>query len=213
MKIYEIFKSIQGESTYQGLPCTFIRVSGCNLRCKFCDTQEALKRGTELSVAKIIEYIEKAKTNLIEVTGGEPLLQPDIYELLQVLVKKHTVLVETNGSIDIKDLPPEVIKIIDVKCPSSGMSSFMLFSNLNYLSELDEVKFVIWTKRDYDYAKEIIKKYNLSGKKILFSPVHKKLSPKKLAKWILEDNLPVRLQIQLHKYIFGKKEGITLFRA
>lgn len=206
MKISEIFYSILGESTYQGLPCAFVRVSGCNLRCSYCDTAYAQKGGKEYSVDKILSIISKYPTKLgsglVEITGGEPLLQKDVHKLIRELIKrKYKVLIETNGSIDISKLSSKVIVIMDIKCPSSGMHDEMNWENIKKLKDEDEIKFVLQDSNDYLWAKNVIKKYRLSGKKILISPVLDKLSPKKLSEWILKDGLNARLHLQLHKII------------
>ena len=213
IKISEIFYSILGESTYQGLPCAFVRVSGCNLRCSYCDTKYAQKGGKEYSIEKILSIISKYPTKLalnqskldsglVEITGGEPLLQDSVYKLIQELIKrKYKVLVETNGSVDIGKLSPKVIVIMDIKCPSSGMHDKMNWGNIKKLKDEDEIKFVLSDSKDYLWAKKIIKKYNLSGKKILLSPVFNKLSPKVLSEWMLKDGLNARLHLQLHKII------------
>jgi len=204
MKICEIFYSIQGESTFSGLPCIFIRTSGCNLRCSYCDTKFAYKEGYEMGVYEILEKIKQYNCRLLEITGGEPLLQEKIYELInQVINKGYTIILETNGSLLIDRLPKQVIKILDIKCPGSCQSDLMNFKNLNYLNKEDQIKFVIMDRVDYDYAKEVILNNKLVDRvNILFSPVHEILEPKRLAEWILRDNLNVRLQIQLHKIIW-----------
>ncbi len=202
IEISEIFYSILGESTYQGLPCGFIRVAGCNLRCSYCDTKYAQERGEKYSLVKILSVISDYPTKLIEITGGEPLLQDNVYKLIRELIKKkYKVLVETNGSIDLGKLPDGVIAIMDIKCPSSKMHDKMHWGNINKLKDEDEIKFVLSDLKDYTWAKNIIKKYSLSGKKILLSPVLNKLSPKKLSKWMLKDGLNARLHLQLHKII------------
>lgn len=209
MIITEIFKSIQGESSYAGLPCSFIRTTGCNLRCVWCDTEYAFYGGAQMSVAEVLAAIERHHCNLVEITGGEPLLQPDVPELAAELLKrKHRVLVETGGSLDISVLPSDVIKIVDVKCPESGMSEQMDWKNLSRLSSADEIKFVINSRQDYDWAVDVMKRHQLYEKNpVLFSPVHKNLPPEQLAGWILEDNLSVRFQIQLHKILWGETPG------
>lgn len=209
MIITEIFKSIQGESSYAGLPCSFIRTTGCNLRCVWCDTEYAFYGGAQMSVPEVLAAIEPHHCALVEITGGEPLLQPDVPELATELLKrKHRVLVETGGSLDISVLPSDVIKIVDVKCPESGMSEQMDWKNLGRLSPADEIKFVINSRQDYDWAVDVMKRHQLHEKNpVLFSPVHKNLPPEQLAGWILEDNLSVRFQIQLHKILWGETPG------
>ncbi|MEQ8189118.1 MAG: radical SAM protein [Candidatus Eremiobacterota bacterium] len=205
MVINEIFKSIQGESSYAGLPCCFVRLTGCNLSCSYCDSSYAFRDGEEMNVPSVISHIDKYGINLVEITGGEPLLQKETPLLIETLLKKHfSVLVETNGSIDIDIIPPQAVIIMDLKCPGSGMSDRMKWENIEKLSAGDEVKFVIGDRRDYLWAIEKIKEYKLDRKShILFSSVHGRIEPKTLVKWIMEDNLNVRFQLQLHKYIWG----------
>lgn len=206
MKVNEIFKSIQGESSWQGLPCIFIRLSGCNLRCAWCDTKYAYENGNEMSIDEIINSVKVIRELpcLVEITGGEPLLQEEVYELSDnLLAKGCKVLVETNGSLSAERLPNDVIRIIDIKCPGSGMSDKMCWDNLKKLRPTDEIKFVLSDYQDYEWAKKIVKKYDLLLRvTVLFSPVDTNLELSKLiAEWIVCDNLPVRLQLQLHKYI------------
>lgn len=204
MRVTEIFTSIQGESTFSGLPCTFIRMTGCNLRCKYCDTPYALEGGEELDLDQIMDRVREAGISLVELTGGEPLLQEECYLLINLLLEEgYTVLLETNGSLTLEKLDSRVMKIVDIKCPGSGMSEKMDFSNVNYLTGKDEVKFVISDKGDFDWAKGIIDTYGLIEKcKVLISPVLSRLEAKEVAGWILEERLPVRLQLQLHKVIW-----------
>jgi 7-carboxy-7-deazaguanine synthase len=207
--ITEIFKSIQGESSYAGIPCSFIRTTGCNLRCVWCDTQYAFYGGQKMTIEEILTAIEPHGCNLVEITGGEPLLQEEVSELSSELLRRgHTVLIETGGSLDIRVLPSEVIKILDVKCPESGMTDHMNWQNLQYLGPKDEIKFVINSRKDYDWAVEIMNRYQLHQKNlILFSPVYQKMPADQLAEWILGDKLPVRFQIQLHKALWGETPG------
>ncbi len=200
--------SIQGESSYAGLPCTFIRLTGCNLRCSYCDTTYAYYDGRNLSEDKIISEIRKAGLKLVEITGGEPLLQRDVYHLIiQLLDESHTVLVETNGSHSIKDIDKRAGVILDIKTPGSGMSEEMDFSNLDLLKKTDEVKFVITNRMDYEWSKDIIYRHRLIGKcNLLLSPAFGILPPQELARWVLEDRLEARLNLQLHKYIFGPEQ-------
>src|SRR5262245_56985727 len=209
MIITEIFKSIQGESTYAGLPCSFVRTTGCNLRCVWCDTEYAFHGGNEMTVSQVLAAIEPHKCKLVELTGGEPLLQPDIPELATELLRRnHTVLVETGGALDIRVLPPDVIKILDVKCPDSGMMGQMNWDNLDHLGPADEIKFVINSRSDYDWSVNVVRDRKLNEKNVvLFSPVYRKLAPETLAEWILEDHVPVRFQIQLHKVLWGETPG------
>ena len=212
LNISEIFCSIQGESTYAGLPCIFIRLAGCNLRCNYCDTTYSYESEITLSTNDIITKIQEYDPiKLVEITGGEPLLQTEVFQLFESLYKNgHTILLETNGSISLKDVPEYVIKIVDVKCPGSGEENSFLLENLEYINkEKDEIKFVLSDNFDYNWAKDFLMKYQLSDYKILFSPVSDKLDPQDLAKWITEDKLPVRMQLQLHKIIWDKdKRGV-----
>ncbi|OEU67920.1 MAG: 7-carboxy-7-deazaguanine synthase [Desulfobacterales bacterium PC51MH44] len=210
--VNEIFHSIQGESTHSGRPCIFIRLTGCNLRCSFCDTRYAYEDGVSLEIAEIMERIAGYKCPLIEITGGEPLLQSEtpllIYRLLE---NGYEVMMETNGSLDISKVDGRCIKIVDIKCPTSNESDKNDLANLTRLSSKDQVKFVIGSRKDYEYAKEMVE-LNCPGfprEQILFSPVKGKMASAKLAEWILEDNLNVRLHLQLHKIIWpGKQRGV-----
>ena len=212
LDISEIFFSIQGESTYTGLPCIFIRLAGCNLRCKYCDTTHSYETRFENSSEDVLKAIQKYKpVKLVEITGGEPLLQEEVFQLIRSLHENdHTILLETNGSILLKDVPDYVIKIVDVKCPGSGEENSFLLENLEFINkEKDEIKFVLSDNFDYNWAKDFVMKYNLIDYEILFSPVLEKLEPQKLAKWITEDKLSVRMQLQLHKLIWGReKRGV-----
>lgn len=209
MIITEIFKSIQGESSYAGLPCSFIRTTGCNLRCVWCDTEYAFYGGKQMTVHEVLQQIEPHQCDLVEITGGEPLLQEDVPELASELIRRnYTVLVETGGSMNIGVLPEKAIKIMDIKCPESGMLEQMDWENLKRLSPKDELKFVINSRKDYEWAVQLTKELNLNHKNlVLFSPVYGKLAPEQLAQWILEDRLPVRFQIQLHKALWGETPG------
>ena len=207
LDVSEIYCSIQGESTYTGLPCAFVRLAGCNLRCNYCDTTYSYKSEITLSINDIITKVkEYDPVKLVEITGGEPLMQPEVFQLIRLLYENdHTILLETNGSILLKDVPDYVIKIVDVKCPGSGEENSFLLENLEFINkEKDEIKFVLSDNFDYNWAKDFVMKYNLIDYEILFSPVLEKLEPQKLAKWITEDNLLVRMQLQLHKLIWGK---------
>ena len=205
MKITEIYKSIQGESSFAGLPCVFVRTTGCNLRCVWCDTEYAFYGGQKLSVDEVVEKVESYDCNLVEITGGEPLLQKEVPQLARKLLdKNHTVLIETSGERDISVLDEKVIKIMDLKCPGSGETERNRWENLAFLTPNDEVKFVIKDRADYDWALDVIKKHNLEELvKILFSPVHGELDLSDMADWILKDGLRVRFQIQLHKIIWS----------
>lgn len=212
MKISEIFFSIQGESTHAGLPCIFIRLAGCNLRCAYCDTAYAqdIEEGYELSIDEILHEIKKFKCSMVEITGGEPLIQDETIPLIKkILAKGCKVLLETNGTISLKDIDKRVVKIMDIKTPGSFPSQAFNENNLKYLKKDDEIKFVLVDRNDYDWAKALIKKYSLEKKsKILFSAAHKRLSLDELSRWMLEDGLNVRLQPQLHKIIWGEKRGV-----
>ncbi len=205
MKVCEIFTSIQGESSHAGRPCTFVRLTGCNLRCIYCDTRYSYAEGIEMPVEEIIDLAGAAGVGLVEVTGGEPLLQEETLPLVKGLREKGLdVLVETNGSLSIRDIEGRATIILDVKTPGSGESGKMDFANLDCLKPSDEIKFVLCGRDDYDWAKEFIHARQLWGKHtILFSPVAAMLEPSALAKWITADRLRVRLNIQIHKYIFG----------
>jgi 7-carboxy-7-deazaguanine synthase len=203
--VNEIFYSIQGESTHSGRPCVFVRLTGCNLRCSYCDTQYAYEDGREMGIEEVINVVDGYGCPLIEITGGEPLLQAATPDLVSVLLKRgYEVLLETNGSQDISSVDNRCMKIIDFKAPSSGMSKRNDLENINRLSDGDEVKFVIGNRSDYEFAVDLIKKTGLalSAKyPIHFSPVFGKQDPKTVARWILDDRLNVRLQVQLHKLI------------
>ncbi len=206
LQITEIFKSVQGESSYAGLPCVFVRLTGCNLRCRYCDTEYAFYEGKDMTVSEAIAAIEGFSLRLVEITGGEPLLQTESYDLMKRLLNlDYQVMLETSGSISIQDVPKEVIKIVDMKCPSSGEMDKNDIKNLFRLARHDEVKFVIGDRKDYEWSREILQEYKLEEKvNVLFSPVFDILNLRSLAEWILEDNLPVRLQTQLHKHIWDK---------
>jgi 7-carboxy-7-deazaguanine synthase len=207
LEVTEIYKSVQGESTYMGLPCVFIRLTGCNLRCVWCDTPHAFHDGKKLSIHQIIDKVKSYDIKLVEITGGEPLLQKEVFPLMESLLeKKFKVMLETSGSLAINNVPAKLIKIIDLKCPGSGEENKNLWKNLNHLTSTDEIKFVIADKTDYEWSKKVLQDYELDKKvSVLFSPVFEKLKLKDLTEWILEDNLPVRLHTQLHKYIWDQK--------
>jgi 7-carboxy-7-deazaguanine synthase len=211
MKVCEIFTSIQGESSYAGLPCTFIRLTGCNLRCTYCDTTYAYAEGSERSADEIMGVVRDSGVKLVEITGGEPLLQEEVSPLVERLLDSgYTVLVETNGSMSIREIDRRAVLILDIKTPGSGMSGEMDFSNLAHLKQSDEIKFVLTGRDDYEWAKEIMSKYALEERcHVLLSPVVGNLSPEQLAGWILKDRLDVRLNLQLHAYIFGSgRKGV-----
>ena len=211
MKINEIFFSIQGESSYAGLPCAFVRLTGCNLRCAYCDTRHAYEEGEERTIEQVIEAAEGFPTGLIEITGGEPLLQEETLSLVAALAERtRKVLIETNGSLSLEGIDARATAIMDIKCPGSGMSGRMLWDNLDRLRSHDEIKFVLTDRADYDWATEIIRKHRLPERHIVhMSPAYGIMEPRRLASWILEDGLGVRLQLQLHKYIWpGVERGV-----
>ena len=206
LTIIEIFHSIQGESTHTGRPCVFVRLTACDLRCSWCDTPYAFTEGSKMSIDAVVSRVEQYGCDLVEITGGEPLLQRDVYPLMrQLLGSGRTVMVETGGHHSIKDVPPEVIRIVDVKCPGSGESERNHWENLTLLTTRDEVKFVLKDRTDYEFARDIVRRHDLASRTaaVLFSPVHDVLAAKELAAWILEDRLPVRLQLQAHKFIWS----------
>lgn len=209
LKVNEIFKSIQGESTYAGIPCTFVRLAGCNLRCTYCDTNYAYYHGKEISDKEIISKIEEHGIKCVEFTGGEPLLQEETPPLVKTLLDRgYDVLIETNGSICIGCLDKRLTIIMDIKTPKSGMSERMNLKNLDLIKSNDEIKFVLLDESDYIWAKDMISRHNLLDrtKKILMSPAYGILSPKLLVSWVLRDNFPVRVQLQIHKYIWPPEE-------
>ncbi len=207
MQITEIYHSIQGESTYAGLPCVFIRLTGCSLRCSWCDTTYAFHGGTEMSIDQICSQILSYSPTLVEITGGEPLDQPEVLSLIERLCNEgYEVLIETSGAIDITPLDARAHVILDVKCPGSNMTTFMHWENINALKLKDQVKFVLADRADYEWAVSIIDKHQLDGRcPILFSPVFGVLESKILSAWVLQDRLKVRVQLQLHKYIWDPK--------
>tara|TARA_B100000575_G_scaffold280087_1_gene269148 strand:- start:838 stop:1479 length:642 start_codon:yes stop_codon:yes gene_type:complete len=211
LKINEIFYSIQGESSYTGLPCVFIRLTYCNLRCSYCDSEYAFYEGKNMSFSDINTEIKKYPTKLAMITGGEPLLQKKSVDLMQLLIEDdYSVMLETSGSLSLENVPKEVIKIVDFKCPSSKMKHKNNWSILNDIDNKDEIKFVIGNEEDYNWSKSKIIKYNLNEKcQILFSPIYGSIDIKELCNWILNDGLNVRLQTQLHKLIWGPdKKGV-----
>lgn len=205
MRVTEIFHSIQGESTFAGLPCVFVRLTGCPLRCTWCDTDYAFFEGRDQSIDEILDQIRSYECRLVEVTGGEPLAQPATAELLRRLCQADfTVLLETSGAIDTAIVDPSVHIILDVKCPGSGMTDRMHWPNVERLRPKDEAKFVIQDYEDYDWAKNVMARYRLTDRcSVLFSPVFGTLEPRQLAEWLLADRLPVRVQLQLHKHIWA----------
>lgn len=205
LKINEIFYSIQGESSKAGLPSVFIRMTYCNLRCSYCDTEYAFQEGIEISDEDILKEAAKYNCRLVEVTGGEPLFQQGTHSLLTKLCDEgYEVMLETSGSIPIKDVDNRVKIIMDLKCPSSNMLNKNLYENIEYLKPIDEIKFVIGNKEDYDWAKSIIDKFNLIDRfEVLISPVFGRIEPQTLSEWVLRDKLNARFQIQLHKHIWN----------
>lgn len=208
LAINEIFFSLQGESTFAGEPCVFIRLAHCDLRCTWCDTEYAFFEAEKMTLADIFSKIEAFPTRLVEVTGGEPLLQKNVHILVERLVESgRKVLIETGGHRDISAVHPEATLIYDIKCPDSGMAEKNLWSNLPKLRPQDQVKFVLASRSDYDWAVETIRMHDLSQDRvILFSPVWDTLPPRQLAEWILQDGLPVRMQLQLHKILWDPKQ-------
>jgi len=205
LTINEIYCSIQGESTYAGRPCVFVRLTACDLRCSWCDTAYAFYEGGKRSLDEVLAEVERLGCPLVELTGGEPLLQDEVYPLMQSLLDRgRTVLLETGGHRSTARVPESVVTILDVKCPGSGESHRNDWSNLERLRPRDEVKFVVKDRRDYEFAREVLAKFELAGRAaaIHLSPVHGVLDPRLLAEWVLEDRLPVRVQLQLHKYIW-----------
>lgn len=206
LTINEIFHSIQGESTHAGRPCVFVRLTACDLRCSWCDTPYAFYEGHKVEVDEIVEQVRSYGCGTVEITGGEPLLQPDVYPLMvRLLAEDYQVMLETGGHRSIEQVPDGVIRIVDVKCPGSGESDRNYWPNLEMLRPHDEVKFVLRDRADYEFARQVAQRYELAGRcaAVLFSPVHGVLDPRPLAEWILADRLPVRLQLQAHKYIWG----------
>jgi 7-carboxy-7-deazaguanine synthase len=205
LKINEIYLSLQGESSWAGMPCVFVRLTGCSLRCVWCDTAYAFHEGKEHPVETVLERVKSYGVKLVEITGGEPLEQEGVYPLMEgLLLMGFEVLLETSGAVDLGRVPKEVVKIMDIKCPGSGEEKRNLWANLEKLVPWqDEIKFVIRDEVDFDYAKDVIGRYGLGGKNtLLFSPSHEELEPAKLSEWILRDKLPARLNLQLHKYIW-----------
>ena len=208
LKINEIYYSVQGESTHAGRPCIFIRLTYCNLRCSYCDTEYAFYDGKDMEITEIISEIERWDCNLVEVTGGEPLFQDECIDLLNELVNSnYEVMLETGGSLSISDVPKKVVKIVDFKCPSSGMVKKNLWSIVDDLQAHDEVKFVIGNRDDFDWAKDRITEYSLDKIcTLLFSPTFGEINPQQIVEWILAENLPVRMQLQMHKMIWSPEE-------
>lgn len=204
--IHEIYASIQGESTFAGLPCTFVRTTGCNLRCRWCDTTQAFYGGTRMARAEVLEKALATGTELVELTGGEPLLQPGVFPLMTELCDAgRTVLVETSGEADVSRVDPRVHKIMDLKAPASGESARNRWTNLDHISRGDEIKFVLADRGDYEWMRDAIRSRDLPRRtpNLLASTVFGKLTTKALVGWVLEDKLPVRVQLQMHKYVWA----------
>ena len=205
LTINEIFYSIQGESTRAGQPCVFVRLTACDLRCSWCDTPYAFHEGRSMSINEVVAEVDRHGCPLVEVTGGEPLLQDDVYPLMErLLTGGKTVMLETGGHRSIATVPAAVLKVVDIKCPGSGESDKNDWANLGRLAPHDEVKFVVKDRQDYEFARDVITIHDLVSRvgAILISPVHDVLDSKTLSEWILADHLPVRLQLQLHKFIW-----------
>ena len=205
MRVTEIFFSIQGESTHAGKPCVFVRLTGCSLRCVYCDTKYSYAGGREMSLAEVLAAVESHPAKLVEVTGGEPLEQVEVYPLMNSLLDRgYTVMLETGGHVSVARVPKPVIKIIDIKCPDSHEGHTVCWENIDLAQPDDEFKFVISSRVDYDWSKKIyLEKFLNKPNPVLFSPSHDDLPAVNLARWILDDGLPVRLQLQIHKYIWG----------
>jgi len=210
LKIHEIFYSLQGESSRVGLPTVFVRLTGCPMRCVYCDTAYAFSGGSNMEISDILAKVTEYGTKYVTVTGGEPLAQKGCLVLLQVLCDAgYSVSLETGGAIDISPVDKRVSVILDVKTPDSGEVTNNVWSNLDHLKKTDEVKFVLCSRTDYEWAKEILNKHHIAEKcPILFSPVYSQINPADLAGWVLEDKLPVRMQVQLHKILWGEKPGV-----
>jgi 7-carboxy-7-deazaguanine synthase len=206
VRVNEIFHSIQGESTWAGSPCVFVRLTGCNLRCSWCDTEYAFYEGHQMDIGEVAAKVASFGCGLVEITGGEPLLQQGVHPLIDTLLARgHSVMIETSGERDISALDPRVVRIVDVKCPGSGESERNRWSNLEHLTLSDELKFVVTDRRDYEWARDVIRTHRLCERvnAVLLSPVFGKLEPSDLAAWILEDRLAVRMQLQMHKQIWS----------
>ncbi len=208
MQITEIFHSIQGESSRVGLPCTFVRLTACNLRCRWCDTEYSFYGGTKMTLDEVMARVDSLGCRLVEITGGEPLLQQEVYALMErLLAKRYDVMLETSGERLIDQVPREVVKIVDVKCPDSGEADTFAGENLDHVQPHDELKFVVSTRRDYEFARDFTHDHKLTDRvaAVIFSPVHGELAPANLAGWMLEDQLesPIRFGGQLHKVIWG----------
>jgi 7-carboxy-7-deazaguanine synthase len=205
LTVNEIFHSIQGESTHAGRPCVFVRLTACDLRCSWCDTPYAFHEGQKMSLEDVVSRVREYGCDVVEITGGEPLLQKEVYPLMQRLLDDgRTVMLETGGHLSVDQVPEPVIRVIDLKCPGSGEAGSTHWPNLEHLRAADEIKFVIKDRTDYEYARDVVASHRLIGRcaAVHFSPVHGVQNPRELAEWILADRLPVRLQLQAHKYIW-----------
>ncbi|WP_420819244.1 radical SAM protein [Paludisphaera borealis] len=205
--VHEIYRSLQGESTYAGLPCVFVRLTACQLRCVYCDTPHAFQHGEPLSLDDVVEQALKLGDDLVEITGGEPLLQDEVYPLMSRLADHgRTVLLETSGAVDTSLVDPRVRVILDLKTPGSGELAANVWSNLNRLKPIDEVKFVLCSRDDFDWAVDVVHRHDLTRRcPVLFSAVFGQVNPTDLAAWILESRLPIRLQLQQHKILWDPK--------
>jgi 7-carboxy-7-deazaguanine synthase len=206
IRINEIYYSIQGESTWVGWPCVFVRLTFCNLRCNYCDTEYAFYEGTDRGLNEILDAVAKFRCRLVQITGGEPLLQKNVLPLMSMLCDSgYTVLLETSGAHDISKVDPRVHRIMDLKTPGSGEVDKNLWSNIAHLTARDEVKFVIGSREDYQWSQEKVQQYDLSSRchAVLFSPIFGRIDPRQIVEWILADNLNVRFQLQMHKFIWS----------
>jgi len=209
MRVTEIFHSIQGESTHAGRRCAFVRLAGCNLRCRWCDSEYTFTGGDRMSIDEVVAQVKSYGCDLVEVTGGEPLAQAEGFDLIRRLADEgFEVLVETSGSIDIAPVDERATIILDIKCPGSGEVEKNRWENLDTLRPRDEIKFVIAGRDDYDWARRVIEERRLAGRTILFSPVWGEMELQPLAEWMIEDRVPARLQTQLHKHIWGERRGV-----
>ena len=205
MRITEIFFSIQGESSHAGKPCVFVRLTGCSLRCVYCDTKYAYGGGREMPLDELLSVVANYPARLVEVTGGEPLEQEEVYPLMTSLLDRgYTVMLETGGHINVSRVPKAVIKVIDIKCPDSRECHTVCWENIDIAEAHDEFKFVITSRTDYEWSRTVVlERLRTKPNTVLFSPSHGELAAQELARWILDDGLPVRLQLQIHKYIWG----------
>ncbi|MEW5947191.1 MAG: radical SAM protein [bacterium] len=209
LKVNEVFLGIQGESSHMGKPCVFVRLTGCDLDCVYCDTRYARAEGDDCRVEDVLARVEKFGCRLVNVTGGEPLLQPVSLVLMEnLLARDYDVVLETNGARDVSLVPRGVTKVVDIKCPGSGESDRCRYDNVHFLEKHDNVKFVIMNRKDYDWARSVMERFELARRcEVLFSPAWGWMEPRVLAEWIVDDVLPVRFQPQLHKYLWGDQRG------